>query len=146
MHAQSFIPAWPRVLILLLTAAVVTVAGSRPGAERARASTFPGANGLLAVVRAEGVGSRIFVVRPDGTDGHWLTRGRGHDPSWSPDGTKSLFLRRADVRFPDSTTVWVADERGRRAMQRAIVGFGFADWSPDGIPPHSSRLFRRSAL
>jgi hypothetical protein len=103
------------VIALLLAVASPTVAGSRTGADRSLASTFPGRNGEIAVVRDHivrypngriyyGNGTGIFVVRPDGSDGHWLSGGRGHNPAWSPDGNKVLFVRLRGLWIVSSTS------------------------------------------
>src|SRR6266567_440432 len=97
MRGTSSLSGCSRIAMLVITAAIVSLAEPRVETALSQAGTFPGRNGEIAVVRDHivrypsgdihfGNGTGIFVVRPDGSHGHWFTSGRGHDPSWSPDG------------------------------------------------------------
>jgi TolB protein len=137
MHA-SLLSGGCRVALLLVIVAVVTLTGFPPGPASSIASTFPGTNGEIAVVKdhhlpgsPSGNGTGIFVVRPDGSGGHWLFTGRGRNPSWSPDGNTVLFVR-ANI----AANLWIADRRGQHEKRISTFPYnvltGSADWSPDG--------------
>jgi TolB protein len=129
-----------RVAWLLITAAIVSFAGSRAETALSVTRTFPGNDGELAVVKDRhrpdggGNGTGIFVVRPDGSQGHWFTHGRGYDPSWSPDGKTLLFARRGGAL--GTADLWIADRRDQHETRISSFPYDFlgrsADWSPDG--------------
>jgi Tol biopolymer transport system component len=77
--------------------------------------------------------SEIWVLDPNGSMPQQITRvGHAESPKWSPDGSRVLFIRRADSTA-NSRELWVvnADGSGPRALvsDQNVVA---ADWSPDG--------------
>ena len=75
-----------------------------------------------------------------------LTKSPGYElfPSWSPDGSKLLFLRTAEIEGPSSeeewarTGIYVVDFQGSKPMEQFIgsardLGYGVPSWSPDGL-------------
>ena len=125
------------IAALLITATVMSAAGSRAGNAPLTATALP-KNGAHAIVKFRyrtdggGNGTGIFVVAPDGSGAHWFTSGRGLDPSWSPDGKTLFFTRRQE------TELWIADQHGRHQTKIESVSssgpglFYPGDWSPDG--------------
>jgi Tol biopolymer transport system component len=83
--------------------------------------------GLIVYV---GRGSRLWLVRPNGSGRTRLTTGRTGQtddfPAWSPDGTRILF-----VRTNAHTAVMVLTLAGRRLRTLVTSGSSPA-WSPDG--------------
>jgi dipeptidyl aminopeptidase/acylaminoacyl peptidase len=126
--------------VLLLEAAIIVVfaLGSQAGRAATTArSTFRGANGEIVVVRDHhdsrgiGTGTGLFVVEPDGSEGHWFYPGLGQDPTWSADGRNLLFAKTTG----GSRDLWVADHGGR-PMRISHLPYDFldgpVDWSHDG--------------
>ena len=111
--------------------------GSRTAAESSPAWAPDGKQ--IAFVKTLGTdfrGQGIYVMRPDGTRQHRLTRNRcDQDPAWSPDGKRIAFSR--------CGSLYVADANGRRARRLTTppppdpaTETDFSDgapaWSPDG--------------
>jgi Tol biopolymer transport system component len=75
----------------------------------------------------------VSVIRPNGTGGHILTRGRGdaEDPSWSPDD-RSLSFVEFQPGKPES--LWVTNANGRlaRPLTRPDLTVISASWAPKG--------------
>ena len=131
--------------LLALLGAALPLAGLGIGADLASASSFPGRNGLIVVVKDWYVGgipagTRLFAVASDGSNGHWFSRDR-HRPSglpggacqcrgfagrWSPDGKRMLFTH--------LDRLWIADERDLQQNEVVSAGCDISrtDWSPDG--------------
>jgi TolB protein len=64
----------------------------------------PGGHRIVFHKYSATMGTRIFTIRPDGTDRQLVARD-GKDPVWSPDGTKIAFTRdgHAYIVNPDGT-------------------------------------------
>lgn len=75
-----------------------------------------------------------------------LTKSPGYEifPAWSPDGSKLLFLRTAEIEGLASeeewarTGVYVVDFEGSKPTEQLIggahdLGYGVPSWSPDGL-------------
>lgn len=75
--------------------------------------------------------SDIWVVRPDGSEGHALADSLEPEwlPAWSPSGEKIVFVR----GYEGQTTLWImnADGSGQRQLTR-IHGDMSPAWAPDG--------------
>ena len=75
----------------------------------------------------------IWVVRADGTDERPLVRrpGEDHEPAWSPDGRRILFV---SWRGRDNPDIWVmqADGSDARRLVARRPHDRDAAWSPDG--------------
>lgn len=81
----------------------------------------------------------IYTIRPDGTDLRQLTDFQGDEifGSWSPDGTRIVFLRTGDLDGDgewDGSAMWVMNADGNSATQLLEPSsmVGDARWSPDG--------------
>ncbi len=91
---------------------------------RAQAS-YPGADGLIAFVRA----GNIYTIKANGPGLHRLTSG-GHDsgPRWSPDGSRIAYLDRGNL--------WIMTAAGRGKTQITHAAPRYSDarpsWSPNG--------------
>ncbi|HEU0140000.1 MAG TPA: hypothetical protein VFQ79_09830, partial [Bryobacteraceae bacterium] len=108
--------------------------------------------GVIAYTRApEGAPpwpvQNICTVRSDGSDDRCLTTDdHSHNPSWSPDGTRILFIHDStlstkppyreteDTRshHPIELSVMDADGGNRRVLRRIEPVVHSAAWSPDG--------------
>jgi Tol biopolymer transport system component len=85
----------------------------------------------------EGGNGNIYVVNADGTGLKQLTDAPGWEqhPSWSPDGSKIVYVVYAEGSGDaDYATVWVmnADGSGQRQLTKSSVGGVEPTWSPDG--------------
>ncbi len=81
----------------------------------------------------------IYTIRPDGTDLRQLTDFQSDEifGSWSPDGTRIVFLRTGDLDGDgewDGSAMWVMNADGNSATQLLDPSsmVGDALWSPDG--------------
>jgi Tol biopolymer transport system component len=100
-------------------------------------ATFQGQNGRLAYQVKIGKHIQLFTVRPDGTGTRQITHLTNSDainPSWSPDGTRIVFVR--DYLFGTSKEhldVVTIDAYGRRLRALGLQGLNANPiWSPDG--------------
>ncbi len=77
----------------------------------------------------------IFTMNPDGSKKRNLTRNRGDDPAWSPDGQKIAFTRGVSDGPGYNIAIFVMNADGSR-QHRVLHGrTGFIaspSWSPDG--------------
>ena len=75
--------------------------------------------------------SDIWLVRPDGSDGHALTHSLDPEwlPAWSPSGDRIAFVR----GYEGHTAIWVmnADGSGQQRLTRGRRDMAPA-WAPDG--------------
>jgi Tol biopolymer transport system component len=52
----------------------------------------------------------IWVMNADGTEARQFTRNPGHYPSWSPDGSKIVYIRQDwYINTPENGVLWVLD-------------------------------------
>lgn len=111
-----------RYLILLIALASISAFPEVASAQ------FPGANGAIAFSRVVSGGSGIATISSPGDAPAMLTESEGFDrqPSYSPDGSRIVFLR--------GTNVWVmnADGSGAMRLTRGRVAEQCPGWSPDG--------------
>lgn len=117
--ARSIVLSW-----VLLVTTIAGVAVLQPPAN----ATSPGADGLIAFVRA----NQIYSMSPSGTNVKKLTQvGKNYHPKWSPDGTRISYIHEVNGH----RDVWVmrAYGGGKRAVTRTgdVTSAG-ATWSPDG--------------
>ena len=111
-----------RVSVSLVIVAVVTM-----GSSAARAQ-FPGENGVIAFGRLSRTFDGIATIAAPGADTIMLTSSKGFDrsPSYSPDGSRIVFVRKLNL--------WVMDADG--SDQRRLTGGRATEqsprWSPDG--------------
>lgn len=132
-----------------LTGAVTTVSGPQAADTTVEGFQWSPDSSRLAFVRNRSDGSRLFVVRPDGTGRIDLTEGAvtGGGVSnfeWSPDSTRLTILGDLDVN--GATRLYVADRDGVALVEVSggiVGGGGIFDhrWSPD-----SSRIALRGDL
>jgi Tol biopolymer transport system component len=117
---------WRGILVGLLVASVLLVG---PPVRAA----FPGRNGRIAFSRTEGLYAHIWSMEPDGTGQTQLTFGSANDraPTWSPDGSRILFLR-VNAQGGQGLMVMNADGSGQRRITRRAVQAYFGSWSPGG--------------
>ncbi|HEX3455489.1 MAG TPA: hypothetical protein VHS03_12750 [Gaiellaceae bacterium] len=86
----------------------------------------------IAFVRREGgIGSALFLIRPDGTGLCELTPFSSNvtEPAWSPDGTRLAYSGGNGTGF--GIHVVGANGRGRQALTPETLDF-HPSWSPDG--------------
>jgi tricorn protease-like protein len=80
-------------------------------------------------------GGVIWTIRPDGSGlTQLIPAGDGHEPKWSYDGTRLLFVR--SVGNPSGTASDIVVSRSDGSDARTLVTGGFnvnASWSPDGL-------------
>jgi TolB protein len=86
---------------------------------------------------AERTSLRLYVVRPDGTDGHFLGKSFAEFPAWSPDGRRIAFasMRPGQAGINPDYDLRVIDVDGtreRRLTSTSAVMEMFPQWSPDG--------------
>ena len=127
-----------------------SVATVRPGGDRIMFHSWRGKNLTLGAPGFGGMGSRIWVVRPDGSDPVPLTAPlEGHDDFhayWSPDGKRIVWTHlnwnfvedggdgKSDIRVAD----YVEDETGPHLENVRVVrpanGHWYETqwWAPDG--------------
>jgi hypothetical protein len=80
-----------------------------------------------------GMGWQLYLMRPDGSESHYLTRGGvNFYPTFSPDGTQIVYTDNSS--FKHRVKVVGIDGKNRREIFRAkglmrLTGVG---WSPDG--------------
>ncbi len=77
----------------------------------------------------------LWLMRPDGSDAVQLTNAPGAEgmASWSPDGTRLVFMSAADLESPGDICVVNADGTGLRHLtDTADVFETTPSWSPDG--------------
>ena len=84
----------------------------------------------------------VYTMADDGTNVRALTNdGHSHDPAWSPDGKRILFVHDAALQASNSESdshhpveLYVMDRNGanRRLIRRRTPVIYSAAWSPDG--------------
>ena len=78
-------------------------------------------------------GGEIYTMAADGGDVRRVTFDADDDtrPSWSPDGSRLLWLSPSPGNGVD---VWIGDADGGRSVRRVTFGGGVSEavWSPDG--------------
>jgi len=72
--------------------------------------------------------ARVWVSRSSGARAHVVSRGVGHDPDFSPGGSRLVYRSLA----LDRLAVVGADGRGTRRLAAASAGASVPAWSPDG--------------
>lgn len=88
--------------------------------------------GPIAVAAGDGHSTRIYVMAIDGTNAVPVSAGTIDDwPSWSPDGTRILFGRRAALGTTSEIFVVNADGTGETRLTSGAFDITPA-WSPDG--------------
>ena len=111
------------------------------------------ASGARSLVRAGGVftpdwspdgewlavsAGGIALVRPDGSDFHYITDHGDFFPAWSPDGRRIAY----DTSYEDpqrANVIWLVNPDGTGLKDISEHGVGewrSADWSPEGIIVH----------
>jgi TolB protein len=122
--------------------ALLVVAGSAAGGyallkvfePRGNAGSNPASDGLIAFDAARHGQWDIFVVNPDGTGLTNITEDNRdqRQPSWSPDGTRLMFLEQRG----SGMSIIVRDMRSGQSTSLAWMTGGLSDtgptWSPDG--------------
>ena len=128
-------------IVLVIVSAVLTKPVS--------SGTFPGTNGKIAFISDRDGDWEIHVMDADGSNqtrltnnvGVVLTRGlpsgsiQESGPSWSPDGSKILFISDQD----GDTEIYVMDADG--SNQAKLTDNEVADWQPSWSPDGSSIAF-----
>jgi Tol biopolymer transport system component len=97
------------------------------------AAALPGASGLIVWQRNYGGNtSQIWVMNPDGSNQHELTSlGSNWRPSWSPDGSKIVFV--SNRGGTGNADVYVMNADGSNQHAITTMGETWAPrWSPDG--------------
>jgi len=88
--------------------------------------------GLLAFERGSAAAyryrARVWVSRSSGAHAHVVSRGVGHDPDFSPGGSRLVYQSLA----LDRLAVVGADGRGTRRLAATTAGASVPAWSPDG--------------
>jgi Tol biopolymer transport system component len=78
----------------------------------------------------------LLVMRADGSEKRWLTRGTDASPAWSPDGREIAFVRGYDLNQPSGgMDLYVAAAAGgtpRRLTSTPGTDETAPAWSPDG--------------
>ena len=94
------------------------------GVPQGAAAAFPGGNGDVAFTR----NNHIWVVHPNGAQ---EKLGGGHQPAYSPDGSRIAFVRFPGLR---QAHIWVMDADGtdRREVTTGQIFDASPSWSPDG--------------
>lgn len=92
-------------------------------------------HGVIAFTSNRDGNSEIYVANADGSGLRNLTNHpeRDNRPTWSPDGTRLLFLSRRDT--PDHSQIFVMNADGtdvRRLTSEDNFSFFNPAWSPDG--------------
>jgi dipeptidyl aminopeptidase/acylaminoacyl peptidase len=105
---------------------------------------YPGDNGLIAYFQVTPGDFQanppiprldvVYTAKPDGSDRNRVTprQGRALSPSWSPDGTKLVYIK-PDEQVANDRHVYVRDLASGQETQ--ITGFGSASgptWNQDG--------------
>lgn len=113
---------------------VVAASGRGPARRVLRDAANPSwsVRGLFAFERPGAVASRyrarVWVSRTSGARAHVVSRGVGHDPDFSPGGSRLVYQSLALGRL----AVVDADGRGTRRLAAATDGASVPAWSPDG--------------
>jgi Tol biopolymer transport system component len=120
-----------RRLIVLVTAAALTVLGLVTVSAGAANATTPGKNGRILFHADTGSGFQLYTIKPNGTDLRQLTHvtEEASQGDWSPDG------RRIAFQLDDATHGGVAIMRADGSGIRDLTPTGFQGqpaFTPDG--------------
>jgi TolB protein len=75
----------------------------------------------------------IYSMSADGRNVKALTNdGHSHNPSWSPDGRRIVFIHDSALKHPVGLDVMDRDGRNRHLLRRIEPVIYSAAWSPDG--------------
>jgi Tol biopolymer transport system component len=112
-------------LTVVLTASLLVCART-PSAK-----SFPGENGLIALVRESAPRALgIYTIDPSDSSLTRLTRAPDYRPRWSPDGSQIVFQRFSEGLRSD---IYVMSANGSGVQRLTDLGFAFQPaWSPDG--------------
>lgn len=115
----------------------------RGGPDRREPAATAFGHGLIAYARD----GDLWTVPPDGTDGRRLTSdlpGKALDPSWSPDGTRLLFVVESDERPREGGDfdMYVVNADGSGLTRLTTDGLSIEpSWSPDGTQIAYSHMY-----
>ena len=112
-------------LTVVLTASLLVCART-PSAK-----SFPGENGLIALVRESAPRALgIYTIDPSDSSLTRLTRAPDYRPRWSPDGSQIVFQRFSEGLRSD---IYVMSANGSGVQRLTDLGFASQPaWSPDG--------------
>jgi Tol biopolymer transport system component/PKD repeat protein len=116
---------------VMLPAAVVS---NQPQPLQSAFATVPGENGKMVFISNRDGNYEIYVMNSDGSEQTRLTDNPTVDqePSWSPDGTKIVFVREGTGGGTSEIYVMNSDGSEQTNISNNPAHEHFPTWSPDG--------------